>query len=318
MQPPWGSRGALGRPVGWRPCTFTLAAPSSRPSASGAPAASYPHPSCPHGRCELLGSRRPLSSVLNAFGSRLGSWGPHTGSDLPWGPLLCPQPVCAAAVHGGPVPFQETDHPGPCSWCSWCSNNAHPLAPGEQADPARPEAQPAGAVPGQPPVLCSFALCGPCKPRWAPRGSTLLIFLPRTSLFMEPLTLFPSTHTHTHTHTHTPHSAEQLERAWVGDRSCHLPQPRPWASRGGSLRGEFTGLSVLFIWGLRGVLRAACGSSSLARDRTGAPTLGAWSLSHAPPGESQSSLLFQDITQPRASRLSELCPQSGPARVSCR
>ena len=191
------------------------------------------------------------------------------------------------------MPFQETDHPGPCSWCSWCSKNAHPLAPGEQLTQPGPKLSPQVRSRAQPPVFCSFALCGPCRPHWAPRGSTLLIFLPRTSLFMEPLTLFPSTHTH----THTPHSAEQLERAWVGDRSCHLPQPHPWASHGGSLQGEFTGVSVLFIWGLRGVLRATCGSSPLARDRTGAPTLGAWRLSHAPPGESQSSLLFQDITR---------------------
>ena len=248
MQPPRGSRGALGGPVGWRPCTFTLAAPSSRPSASGAPATSHPHPSCPHGRCELLGSRRPLSSVLNAFGSRLGSWGPHTGSDLPWGPLLCPQPVCAAAVHGGPVPFQETDHPGPCSWCSWCSNNAHPLAPGEQADPARPEAQPAGAVPGQPPVLCSFALCGPCKPRWAPRGSTLLIFLPRTSLFMEPLTLFPSTHTHTLRHTRP-----TRQSSWSGRGSETAVAICPSHARGPAVVavfGESSLVSLCYLFGV--------------------------------------------------------------------
>ena len=192
------------------------------------------------------------------------------------------------------MPFQETDHPGPCSWCSWCSKNAHPLAPGEQADPARPEAQPPGAVPG--PTSSVLFVCS-LWPLQASLGSPWQHFIDFSASDQSFYGAFDSLSIHTHTHTHTPHSAEQLERAWVGDRSCHLPQPHPWASHGGSLRGEFTGVSVLFIWGLRGVLRATCGSSSLARDRTGAPTLGAWRLSHAPPGESQSSLLFQDITR---------------------
>ena len=137
-----GVWGALG---GRCPHTFTLAAPSCRPSASGAPATSHPHPSCPYCRCEPLGASWPLGSAFNALGSRLGSWGPHTGSDSSLGLSSVSQSVCPAAAHRGPVPFQKSDHPGPCSWCP---NNAHPLAPGEQADPARPQAQPPGAVLG--------------------------------------------------------------------------------------------------------------------------------------------------------------------------
>ena len=129
-----------------------------------------------------------------------------------------------------------------------------------------------------------------------PVGSTLLIFLPRTSLFMEPLALFPFTHTHS-SHTYTPHSAEPLERAWVGGCSCHLPQPppvrQPWLQSSGRVHWSL----CLFIWSLQvGSYLQHVASSSLTRDRTGPSTLGAWSLSHGPPGESQTSLLFQDIT----------------------
>ena len=202
--------------MGRRPCAFTLAAPSSGPSASGALATSHPHPSCPHSRCERLGSRRALGSVFNAFGSR----------------LPCPSKRLTTL---GRVPGAPGAQRMPTHW---------PL--GSRLTQPGPKLSPQVRSRAQPPVFCSFALCGPCRPHWAPRGSTLLIFLPRTSLFMEPLTLFPSTHTHTHTRP-------TQQSSWSGRGSETAVAICPSHTRGPAMVavfGESSLVSLCYLFGV--------------------------------------------------------------------
>ena len=205
--------------MGRRPCAFTLAAPSSGPSASGALATSHPHPSCPHGRCERLGSRRALGSVFNAFGFR----------------LPCPSKRLTTL---GRVPGAPGAQRMPTHW---------PL--GSRLTQPGPKLSPQVRSRAQPPVFCSFALCGPCRPHWAPRGSTLLIFLPRTSLFMEPLTLFPSTHTHTHA------PLSRAAGAGVGRRpqlpsAPATPVGQPWWQSSGRVHWCLCAIYLGSAWGL--------------------------------------------------------------------
>ena len=253
VQPPRGCGEPL---VGGAPTPSPSPLPAAVPLPRGLrphPTHTLPAPTADVNRWAPAGlSALPL--MLLALDWALGA---HTqGLILPWDCLPCPSLSVQQLPTEDPCPSKRVTTLGhvpgaqimPIHW---------PL--GSRLTQPGPKLSPQVRSWAQPPVFCSFALCGPSKPHWAPCGQHFIDFSASDQSFYG---AFGSLSIHTHTlvtHIHAPLCRAPGEG--VGWR-LQLP-PAPATTCAPALASVFWESSLvslsIYLESASGVLLAACG-----------------------------------------------------------